>query len=175
MLSIHIDKSPEFDGLWSNESGSFIGELAFRQVDRERVHETESDVAVLTDLRIAANLQRISGKRAAAGQGQPGDSGLPARHATHLDVQFRLLQLQVFFLAPRLLRLLHGGHGVDLNHAVVDDLVAIVFPVDANLQRLPYETTPVILELVLTEKPLLYILFKTFSILLKDSIRERKK
>lgn len=53
----------------------------------------------------------------------------------YLDIELGLLQLEVFLLAPRLFRLLDGGHGVDLDVAIVDDLVAVLVPADANLQR----------------------------------------
>lgn len=55
---------------------------------------------------------------------------------SHLDVQLGLLQLEVALLTPRLLGLLDGSHGVHLDVAVIDDLVAVFVPANANLQRL---------------------------------------
>lgn len=53
---------------------------------------------------------------------------------SYLQIEFRLLKLEVIFLAPRLLGLLNGGHGVDLDVAVVNNLVAVFIPADADLQ-----------------------------------------
>lgn len=52
----------------------------------------------------------------------------------YLDIELGLLQLEVALLAPELLGLVHCGHREHLNVAIVDDLVAVVFPVDAHLK-----------------------------------------
>ena len=135
---------PEFNRLGSDQSGSFERELAFGEIDWKRVQEAEGDVAILSNLRIAADLQWMS-QRTATNQGEPlaPPTGRGAGwDSTHLDVEFGLLQLEVVLFAPRLLGLLHGGQGVDLDHAVVDDLVAVFLPAHAHLQSLPYKQSP---------------------------------
>ena len=50
---------PVFNGLGSDQSGSFESKFTFGQIDWQRIQEAEGDETVLTDLRSASDLTEI--------------------------------------------------------------------------------------------------------------------
>ena len=53
----------------------------------------------------------------------------------YLNIHFGLLQLEVVFFAPALFRLHHWSQSVELDHAVIDDFVTVIFKSDTHLER----------------------------------------
>ena len=53
----------------------------------------------------------------------------------YLNIQLGLLQLEVVFFAPALFRLHHWSQSVELDHAVIDDFVTVIFKSDTHLER----------------------------------------